>query len=131
VSDGATLWTFDPALGEAQRFQATEDLLEGAAVQFLLGGGQILREFDVSGGPCEASPVPLALVPREPASFARLELGVDAASGQILETRLFDLFGNVTHIRFRDIRTDVRPPPDTFRFEPPPGVRVLDAERQP
>jgi outer membrane lipoprotein carrier protein len=128
VSDGDTLWTFDPQLKEAQRFPVTEGLLEGAAVQFLIGRGDILRQFEVSGGPCDESPQLLHLVPREPASYSRLELRVDASSGEIVESSIFDLFGNVTRVRYRDIRTDVPLAPETFRFTPPAGVRILEAE---
>jgi outer membrane lipoprotein carrier protein len=106
----------------------TEGLLEGAAVQFLIGRGEILRQFDVSGGPCDESPQRLHLVPREPASYSRLELRVDASSGEIIESSIFDLFGNVTRVRYREIRTDVPLAPETFRFTPPPGVRILEAE---
>jgi outer membrane lipoprotein carrier protein len=128
VSDGETLWTFDPQLEEAQRFRVTERLLEGAAVQFLIGRGDILRQFDVSGGPCDEAPQLLQLVPREPASYSRLELRVDASSGEIIESSIFDLFGNVTRVRYREIRIDVPLAPETFRFTPPPGVRILEAE---
>ena len=131
VSDGKTVWTFDPALGEAQRFPATEAVLEGAAIQFLLGRGEILREFEIGGGPCAESPVTLELTPRKPASYSQLDLRVDAESGEIVETRIVDLFGNRTRVRFRDIETDVQPAPETFQFTPPPGTRILEAEGAP
>ncbi|UCE86527.1 MAG: outer membrane lipoprotein carrier protein LolA [Deltaproteobacteria bacterium] len=127
VSDGETLWTYDPELNEVQRFPVTDGLLEGAAVQFLIGRGDILREFEVSGGPCEESPARLTLVPREPASYSQLELRVDASNGEIVESSIVDLFGNVTRVRFREIRIDLDIPPETFRFTPPPGARVLEA----
>lgn len=130
VSDGETLWTLDPQRGEAQTFPVAEGVLEGAAVQFLLGRGEILREFEIRGGPCSAARVPLALLPREPASYTRLELLVERESGQIIESSIFDLFGNVTRVRFRDVRTDTSPPPETFQLTPPPGVRILELERR-
>lgn len=126
VSDGDTVWTYDPGLGEVQRFAVTAGLLEGAAVQFLLGRGRILEEFDVRGGPCDAETAELVLVPKEDASYQRLDITVETETGRVTGTSVWDLFGNVTRVRFADIRTDQDPPPETFVFEPPPGARVLD-----
>jgi len=41
VSDGKTVWIFDPAFGEVQKMPAAEGFLTGAAAQFLLGVGNM------------------------------------------------------------------------------------------
>ncbi len=139
VSDGETLWLYDPGAGEAQRMRVTGDFLSGAAIQFLLGEGDLAREFEISSPDCretladDGTPprVSLELVPREPAHYERLHLVVDAASGQVAETTVLDLFGNRTRVELLGVEIDRHPKPDVFRFEPPEGVDVIDlsAER--
>ena len=125
VSDGETLWLYDPGLGEAQRLAVGRAFLSGAAIQFLLGEGDLLRDFEVSARECASSRPDLVLVPRQDATYERLELRVDAATGEVAETSVVDLFGNRTQVSFEQIQTNQDPPAASFRFEPPPGTRVL------
>ncbi len=128
VSDGATLWIYDPARGEAQRFQVGEGYLSGAAIQFLLGAGDLRREFDLGAQSCDADAIELDLVPRRPAAYERLHVRADPATGHLLATQVIDLVGNVTSIEFSEIQVDRDPPAETFRFDPPSGVRVIELE---
>ena len=48
VSDGETLWIYDPEQKEAQRMSVTAAFVSGAALQFLLGEGDLLAEFYIS-----------------------------------------------------------------------------------
>ena len=130
VSDGSTLWTYDPGLGEAQRLEGAESLISGAAIQFLLGEGRLLESFRVSALDCGARPVRLLLEPREPASYERLSLDV-GPDGGILVSEVADLFGNVTRVAFSNVRTNTTPDPSTFRFEPPDGVQVIEVPAGP
>jgi outer membrane lipoprotein carrier protein len=126
VSDGRTLWIFDPAAQEVQVLPVDEGFLSGAAIQFLLGQGRILDAFAVESPDCAADPVRLVLVPREPATYERLELLVDRSGGDIRQTEVFDLFGNRTRVAFEEVRTNTSPPAALFQFQPPPGARVLE-----
>jgi len=126
VSDGETLWIFDPSFGEAQKLPAGEGYLTGAAAQFLLGSGEMERDFEVSAVSCDASAVELQLVPREPASYEKLFLVVDPERGEVRRTRVVDLLGNVVSVEFSEVRFDTDPPAAEFRFEPPDGVRVIE-----
>lgn len=127
VSDGVTLWLYSPDLAEAQRLPATGGYLNGAALQFLLGDGKLLEAFRVSASGCEGEArVELDLDPREPASYERLWLTVLAETGEVVATGIVDLFGNRTQISFENVRRNQNPPPELFRFEPGPGVEVID-----
>lgn len=130
VSDGHTLWTYDPGLGEAQRLEGAESLVSGAAIQFLLGEGDLLESFRVSALDCGARPVRLLLEPREPASYERLTLDV-SPDGGVRVSEVSDLFGNVTRVAFSNVRTNTTPDPATFRFEPPQGVQVIEVPAAP
>jgi outer membrane lipoprotein carrier protein len=125
VSDGKTLWIYDPTAREAQEFAVGEGFLSGTAVQFLLGEGRILEAFTVRAEGCGGDAVTLFLTPREEASYESLELRVDPKTGDVRGTAVVDLFGNRTDVAFSSLRSNVRPDPARFRFEAEPGVRVL------
>jgi outer membrane lipoprotein carrier protein len=126
VSDGRELWIYDPANREAQRMAVAGEYLSGVAVSFLLGEGEILRDFDVRALECGEDSVLLDLVPRQPASYERLRARTDPRSGELLETTVVDLLGNATTVALREVRVNRDPDPALFRFEAPPGVRVVD-----
>ena len=126
VSDGETLWIFDPAFGEAQRLPVGEGFLSGAAVQFLLGEGEMRRDFAITLLECAPDAVALELVPREPASYEKLRVVASPDDGRVGRTEVHDLLGNVTSVVFSEVEFDRDPPAGTFRFDPPEGVSVID-----
>jgi len=128
VSDGETLWIADPGAREVQVFPVGEAFLSGTAMQFLLGEGDLRSSFDVSAAAesCAAEEVRLTLVPKEAATYERLELLVEAASGDVRATAILDLFGNRTDVAFEDMKTNQKPEAGQFRFEAPDGWRVLE-----
>jgi outer membrane lipoprotein carrier protein len=127
VSDGKTLWIYDPVAKEAQEFPVGEGFLSGTAVQFLLGEGDILGAFEVAAQGCGTPAVRLLLRPRVEASYESLELLVAPATGDVRETAVVDLFGNRTEVVFESLRSNLGLDPAQFRFEPGPDVRVLRA----
>jgi outer membrane lipoprotein-sorting protein len=128
VSDGRWLWLYDPSNREAQKLAVGDGYLSGAAIQFLLGEGEILRDFRVTAEACDESEARLVLMPRRPASYERLRVRADRASGDLLETEIVDLLGNVTRVAFEGIETNVGPAPELFRFVAPAGVSVIELE---
>ena len=126
VSDGQILWIYD-VMGESiTRLEVTKGFLSGAALQFLLGDGQILESFEVEATACEGDRITLDLVPRAEATYERLGMVADRNSGDIVATSVLDIFGNLTEIRFSDIRINLDPNPETFELEIPDGVEVID-----
>lgn len=129
ISDGKILWIYDEGAKEVQRLPVTEGYLTGAALEFLLGDGKILDEFDVEVAACaadNATSVDLTLRPRRPASYEYLTLRANPTNGEIMSTGLIDLFGNRTDIAFHGAQSNLNPPDATFSFEPPEGVQVID-----
>jgi outer membrane lipoprotein carrier protein len=125
VSDGATLWIYDPVAKEVQVLAVEEGFLSGAAIQFLLGEGRILETYEVEARDCEAREVTLILSPRAESTYQRLELRVDPETGAVQATAVVDLLGNRTEVAFEGVRTNQELDAALFRFEPPEGVRVL------
>ena len=128
VSDGKTLWLYDPVHAEVQRMSVTEGYLSGAAIQFLIGEGDMRRDFRVTAVSCAEGAAVLELVPRMDATYEKLRVLADLASGELRRTTIFDLVGNVTEVAFDDVRTNQRPGDAVFRFEPPDGVEVIDLD---
>ncbi|MFP8878332.1 MAG: outer membrane lipoprotein carrier protein LolA [Myxococcota bacterium] len=127
VSDGRTLWIYDPAFKEVQKLSVgSSQYLSGASIQFLLGERSIRRDFSVVERGCTVDSVDIDLTPIEPATFERLAIVVDRNTGDLIRTTIYDLLGNVTEVTFSNLRTDLSPPPETFRFDPPAGVKVLE-----
>ncbi len=125
VSDGSTLWIYDPAAREVQKLPLAAGYLSSAGVQFLLGEGKLQDEFRVTATGCGDPIVTLDLVPKREAQYEKLELRVDGASASVRETTVVDLFGNRTTIAFGELRENTGPAASSFSFAPPEGVRVI------
>ena len=128
LSDGDVLWLFDSEKREAQRVDLAggDAYFSAAGVRFLLGEGDILREFRVTRDDCSRELFDLELVPRQAATYEKLQVFIDPATGDLVQTRIVDLLGNETVVEFSEIEVNRDPDPATFEFEPPSGVRVIE-----
>jgi outer membrane lipoprotein carrier protein len=125
VSDGTTLWIYDPQAEEAQQFPLGPEFLSGAAIQFLLGDGRLVDEFEIDARDCQEARIWLLLTPRKDSSYERLELAADRTTGEIRSTVVVDILGNRTEVELDEVTTNTNPPAERFQFEPPAGTRVL------
>ena len=125
VSDGETLWVYDPSAGQVTRARMDGGYLAGAALQFLFGSGQLSEVFSAEVLGCGSAGVEVGLVPREAAAFERLSLTVGQEDSLIRETSIVDLFGNRTVIRFQEMVVNQAPDAKIFAFEAPEGVEVI------
>jgi outer membrane lipoprotein carrier protein len=128
VSDGKTLWIYDPAFKEAQSLPVGEGFLSGVAVQFLLGEGDLRRDFAIALIACDETEVEIELTPRTPASYETLRIAVAPDTGSVMRTRIVDLLGNQTLLELSRLETNVKPDPALFRFVPPEGVSVVELD---
>ena len=130
VIDGKALYVYDPDLEQVMRDKSFSGSRLTGAVSFLWGKGDLGREFRVSfssrkdlGG---AGRYVLQLLPRKKARFKRLIFVVDKKSFSVLETVVEDPGGNVNHIFFDHVSTNVGLKDSAFHFDIPPGVDVID-----
>ena len=128
VSDGESLWIYDPAFKEAQRLPVGEGFLSGVAVQFLLGEGDLRRDFAIALIACDEGSAELELTPRTPASYEKLRIVAEPDTGSVVRTQIVDLFGNVTVLELSQLEINVNPDPALFRFVAPEGVAVVEIE---
>jgi outer membrane lipoprotein carrier protein len=136
ISDGLTLWYFQPDEKQVLVSDISKVLKEKTPLAFLAGEGDIHRDFNLLNvneaiSPKEENFV-LELAPKEPhAAMARLILTVDQKTYLVIQTDIIDGIGNVTRTRFTDIKTNVDLPTSLFHFTIPPGTEVLRVQEPP
>jgi outer membrane lipoprotein carrier protein len=130
VSDGHTLWYYQPEEKQVLLSDVSSILKERTPLAFLAGEGNLSRDFsflhlDESASQKEENYV-IELAPREPiATLSKLVLTVDKKTYTVLQADVFDGLGNLTRTRFVDIKTNVGVANSFFQFAIPPGTEVI------
>ncbi len=118
VVKGSRLVQYEPGENQAYVDDHFDSSGMSAALAFLLGKGDLAKEFEVSLGEKGA----LVLRPRvEDPRVDRIELVTDA-DGQISVTRVLDGAGNVNEIQLQDVRRNTGLPDSAFDLKLPEGV---------
>ncbi|MFH0902947.1 MAG: outer membrane lipoprotein chaperone LolA, partial [Pseudomonadota bacterium] len=135
VSDGTTLWVYEPENAQAFKQDLTKQVLP-VAVAFLQGEGDLARDFQASLDPGRyggKNDYVLKLVPRTPsAQYKQLWLVVDPADFHVKESVILESSDNINHFRFFDIKLNDKAKFANrhFRFKPPAGVKVITPKEQ-
>jgi outer membrane lipoprotein carrier protein len=123
VLSGSRLVQYEPEANQAyvdEHFDATS---MNAAVTFLLGKGNLEKDFDVSPGEGGV----LVLTPKKPdPRVASITLTV-GPNGEVTGTRVVDGSDNVNQLAFEDVRRNVKLPDSEFELELPKGVQRVGA----
>ena len=124
ISDGQTLWVYEPDLMQAT-YQPVTDQIQQSPAMILAQPRQALgQRYDV----VEASDKELTayrLYPHDTnAMFTDMTLLFE--SGVISEIRLTDNLGQDTRISLTEVRVGETLDPGLFDFEPPPGTDVFE-----
>ena len=127
VSDGATLWIYQPDDRQVLKAPFTGAFVSSTPVSFLLGVGRITDEFrpqpDARG--CTATRLYVSLAAKSSEDIGALAFGVDRTTFDIVEAAVTDPLGNVTTLTFSDIARNVEIPETTFEFQIPSGIDVI------
>lgn len=129
VSDGSTLWVYEPS--EEQVFeQALGESDLPTAVTFLLGSGSLAAEFSAElvddDGEGASDRYILRLRPKTPSSqFSQLLLVVRSNDFQVVRTVVVDHSENTNSIEFAGVVLNGEIPASRFRFVIPEGVRTI------
>jgi outer membrane lipoprotein carrier protein len=130
VSDGHTLWYYQPEEKQVLVSDVSSVLKERTPLAFLAGEGNLSQDFDFlnlneSVTQKEDNYV-IELAPKEPiATLSKLVLTVDKKTYTVLQADVFDGLGNLTRIRFVDIKTNVGVSNSFFQFAIPRGTEVI------
>lgn len=133
IADGKALYIYDPDLEQVMVDRAFSGSSLTTAVTFLWGKGKLSSEFAIAfygqgdlGGPGHYV---LEMLPRKKARFKKLVMVVDRQTFKVTETVVEDPGGNVNHIFFANISTNVGLKDQSFHFEIPEGVEVIEAPK--
>lgn len=122
VSDGTTLWSWDPELRQAVVKKVGSAL--GASPAALLAGGDLAKHFVLADDGAADGLEFVAATPRQAdASFARVRIGLRDKLPASME--IHDNFGQVTLLTFTQFERNPALDGGLFRFVPPKGADVV------
>ncbi len=122
---GARLVQYEPEERQAYVDEHFDASAMSAAVTFLLGKGDLAREFDLSTGEGGT----LVLRPRVADPRVESITLVVGPSGQVTATRVVDGSGNVNEVKLTDVRRNVGLESSAFDVKLPKDVRRIDGAR--
>jgi outer membrane lipoprotein carrier protein len=124
VGDGEQVWLHDVDLQQVTVRPVSQAL--GATPVALLAGTALDKDFELKALPSAQGIDWVQATPRAAADttgFQWLRVGFRANTLAAIE--LQDNFGQRSLLTFADVKTNLAPSPDAFRFTPPKGVEVL------
>jgi outer membrane lipoprotein carrier protein len=127
VSDRKTLWLYVPEDEQVTKVPVASIYSSNTPALFLSGRGKLAEIFNILQVVEEENEITVALGPKsEDQNLDRLVLYVDNKNYQITGSTVYDKLGNKTDIRFQNIKINVDIPAETFQFNIPEGVELLD-----
>lgn len=128
VADGTTLWFYQPEEKQVLKAPFQAAFRSSTPISFLTGVGRLSEDFDVRLDSEGEGVIHLALTARKgEGELGRLRLTVDAHTYDIVGAEIVDPLGNITRLRFSDLRRNTGLDDAQFRFDVPPGVDVIEA----
>jgi len=131
VSDGETLYSYDPDLNQVVETPLRQALKSSSATSFLLGIGNINRDFKAAFASPPAPTGLIDLILDAKTGGYKIEVGLDRKSYNLIRLTLTDQLGDVTSIDFSDVHDNVDLPDSIFAFKTPPGADVVTAPASP
>ena len=131
VSDGEMLYSYDPELNQVVQTPLKQAIKSSSATSFLLGMGNINRDFKAAFANSVASDGLVHLLLDSKAGGYKIEIGLDPKTYNLATLTLTDQLGDVTKIDFSDIHNNVELPDSTFAFKTPAGADIVNAPATP
>jgi outer membrane lipoprotein carrier protein len=131
VSDGETLYSYDPDLNQVVETPLKKALKSSSATSFLLGIGNINRDFTAAFASPPAPNGLVDLILDAKTGGYKIEVGLDPKTYNLMTLTLTDQLGDVTKIDFSDIHDNVQLPDSTFAFNAPAGADIVTAPASP
>lgn len=123
VGDGTKLWIFDKDLNQVTA-RKLDDALGASPAALLAGDNAIEKNFDLKNAAAKDGLEWLEATPKSNEStFERIRMGFKGADLDTMELK--DQFGQLTVIRFTDLKRNPALSPDLFTFTPPQGADVI------
>jgi outer membrane lipoprotein carrier protein len=125
VSDGETLWIYQPEEKQVIKAPLQQALQATTPVTFLAGLGHVDRDFTASLDKSEPERWVLKLVPKDDRGVGTLYLTVRRSDAAVEQARIVDPLGTTTELTLVDQKRNVPVEAEKFRFTPPAGVDVV------
>ena len=127
LADGKSLYYYQPEQAQIIKSPLKNAFRSDIPLSFLLGIGSLKRDFKVSLKGLEQGHYVLQLGPKgELGGVGEITLGIDRDKFDILWARIRDAAGNVTTLRFSDMRKGIGLKDSLFRLQVPDGVDVVE-----
>ncbi len=125
VSDGQSVWIYDKELRQAT-VQHYADAVGQSAAQILAGADSLEQDYEVEDFGLQGELAWVSITPKdiEQAQFDIVRLGFDERTLKSIE--ILDTFSNTTRLTLHDAVINSEFSDQTFRFEVPPEVDVID-----
>jgi outer membrane lipoprotein carrier protein len=128
VSDGKTVYDYEKDLNQVVELPVNK-ALKSSATAFLLGLGNIRRDFNVSMPRTSSADGLLHVILTPKGGGDTMELGLDPKSYNIVNFKLTNQVGGVTELKFNDIRTNVTLDDSLFSFTVPEGADIVRPQK--
>lgn len=130
LADGKSLYYYQPEQGQVLKSPLENAFRSDIPLSFLLGIGSLKRDFKVSLKGMEEERYILQLSPKgEMGGVGEIVLGIDRPTFDIAWSRIRDAAGNVTTIRFSNMRHGMGLKDALFHLRVPDGVDVVELGR--
>ena len=131
VSDGETVYTYDPDLNQVVETPLKQALKSSSATSFLLGIGNIKHDFKAAfANPAKPTGLVDLILDAKTGGY-KIQVGLDPKSYNLMTLTLTDQLGDVTRIDFSDVHDNVELSDSLFEFKVPPGADVVSAPATP
>jgi outer membrane lipoprotein carrier protein len=132
VSDGKQLYSYQPDLNQVIETPVELAFRSSSVAAFLLGIGNIERDFEASLPAKAAPPDDLKHVVLKPKNAGdTIAMGLDAKTLDLRTLRLTDALGDITELSFTNINYGAPLDDKLFAFIPPAGADIVKAPQQP
>ena len=131
VSDGETLYSYDPELNQVVETPLDQALRSSSATSFLLGMGNINHDFKAAFANSMAPDGLIQLILDAKAGGYKIQIGLDPKTYNLVTLTLTDQLGDVTKVDFSDIHNNVELPDSVFAFKAPAGADIVTAPSTP
>jgi outer membrane lipoprotein carrier protein len=125
VSNGETLWVYDPDLEQVTINTVDEQMQQNSALLLSSDLEKLQANYEAEEVRTEGNEKVFALLPKDAGnSFERLELQFEG--DQLTGWDLYTALGEKSTFTFEDLKVNEPVADELFKFDPPPGVDVLD-----
>jgi outer membrane lipoprotein carrier protein len=127
LADGKHLYFYQPEQNQVIKTPLKNAFRSDIPLSFLLGIGNLKRDFNASLKGIEDNQYVLRLEPKgEAGGFSEVLVGVSQSTSDIVWVSVRDAVSNVTSIRFSGMRKGVGVQESLFRLEVPQGADIVE-----